>query len=240
MATAHTAHCVVTEVVPCLSMLVSCARFERVTNVLKQYVSAGQHCDRDSAPAPVCPMTQLDIWPSTRENKRMLWRNPRAGGFLHHGHARRNEIHRTTSDPKPATGSSCTCGDWHERSRLSCPCVQTSAEKKKKGCHNSTVRINTESFFRVACTSSVRLSSGIRDKSNIRGALLTSESCGFPTSSEHVSCVHRPRYLQSCPMCLQCASSERDLSSADEKTVSAGILLIDLQLPMVHSASVPL
>ena len=57
----------------------------------------------------------------------MLWRDPRAGGFLHQGNAGRNEIHRTTSD-KPETVSSCTCGDWHERVRLACPCDLTSAE----------------------------------------------------------------------------------------------------------------
>ena len=117
--------------------------------------SAEEHRDSDNAPAPVCSMTQLDLWPSTRENRRRLWRDPHAGGFLQ-GNAGRNDIHRTTSDLKPATVSSCTCGDWHERSRLACPFVLTSAENtfcrhrdKNQGCHNSTVRINTESIFRV-------------------------------------------------------------------------------------------
>ena len=59
--------------------------------------------------------------------KRMLCCDPRAGGFLHQGNAGRNEIHRTTSDPKLETVSSCTCGDWHERVRLACPCDLTSA-----------------------------------------------------------------------------------------------------------------
>ena len=45
-----------------------------------------------------------------------------------------------------------------------------------------------------------------------RQCLLTSESCGFLKSSEHVSCAHRQIHLQSCTMCLECASSERDLS----------------------------
>ena len=44
------------------------ARFGRLTNVLKPYVSAGEHDDIDKASAPVCSMT-LDIWPSIRENK---------------------------------------------------------------------------------------------------------------------------------------------------------------------------
>ena len=128
MVTAHTAHCVDTKPVTCLSMLVCCAQFERFTNVLKQYVSTGKHHDSDKASAPVCSMTQLDIWPSIREGTRMLWRDPHACGFLRRGNAQRNEIHRITSDPKPAKVSSCTGGDWHEHSRLACPCVLTSAE----------------------------------------------------------------------------------------------------------------
>ena len=32
-------------------------------------VSAGEHHDSDNASAPVCSLTQLDIWPSIRENQ---------------------------------------------------------------------------------------------------------------------------------------------------------------------------
>ena len=63
-----------------------------------------------------------------RENKEDVCRDPHSGGFLHQGNAGRNEIHRTTSDPKRETVSSCTCGDWHERLRLACPCALNSAE----------------------------------------------------------------------------------------------------------------
>ena len=95
---------------------------------MKQYVSAGEHHDGDNASAPVSSVTQLDIWLSVQENTRMSWSCQHAGGFLHHGNDHRNEIHRTISDPKRETVSSCTRGDWREPSRLACPCVQTSAE----------------------------------------------------------------------------------------------------------------
>ena len=83
---------------------------------------------------------------------------------------------------------------------------------KNQGCHNSKVRTNTESIFRVTGWSSARLSSGTRDNSKNRVALLTSECCNFLKSSEHVLCVHRQSRLQPCTMCLKYASSERDLS----------------------------
>ena len=84
------------------------------TDVLKQYVSAGEHHDGDNASAPVSSVTQLDIWPSIQENTEMFSGNQHAGGFLHHGNDQRNEIHRTISDPKRETVSSCTRGDWRE------------------------------------------------------------------------------------------------------------------------------
>ena len=98
----------------------------------------------------------------------MLCRDPHAGDFLHQRDAGRNEIHRTASDPNPETVSSCTCGDWHERLRLACPCVLTSAgthslskqdpyrhRNKNQGCHNSTIagqhRINLSSHLNEFC-----------------------------------------------------------------------------------------
>ena len=82
-----------------------------------------------TTPLPVCSVTQLDIWPSLREVTRML-----LVIFLHHGNAQRNELHRTTSDPRPATDSSCTCGAWREPSRLACPNAHTSAENPLVNC----------------------------------------------------------------------------------------------------------
>ena len=110
-----------------------CALFERLTNVLKQCVSAGEHHDSGNASVPVCSMTQLDIWLSIRQNKRVL-RDPHAGDFVDQGNAGRNEVHRTTLDPKPATVPPCTCGDWREPSRLACPCVKTSAGNTSLNC----------------------------------------------------------------------------------------------------------
>ena len=92
-----------------------------------------EHHDRDNASAPVCSVTQLDICPSIRENTKMLLRDQHAGGFLHHGNAHRNEIHRT-SDPRRKKSHPCACGDCHERTRLACPCVQTSAENTLGDC----------------------------------------------------------------------------------------------------------
>ena len=113
---------------------VTCARLESLTIVLKDCISAGEHQDRDKAPAPkICSVTQLDIWPSIRETARILWRDPHFGDFLHHGNAQR--VHHTTADPKPVTVSSCTCAVIGTKlAGLSmCPPlnkVQTSAEKK--------------------------------------------------------------------------------------------------------------
>ena len=73
MDTAHTYHCVITKLAPChWNLDASCAaRFERLTNVLKPYVSAGEHHDSDNASDPVCTMAQVDIWPliHTREQR---------------------------------------------------------------------------------------------------------------------------------------------------------------------------
>ena len=88
---------------------------------------------------------------------------------------------------------------------------------KNQRCHNSTVRINTECFLRVACVSSVQLFSGTHENSNSHATLLTSKFRDFPESSEHMSCAHRQNHLQSCSMCLKCVSSERDLSHPQMK-----------------------
>ena len=123
--------------------------------------------------------------------------------------------------------------DWLAKNTLR-NCTPHRYGNKNQRCHNSTVRINTSSFLRV------RLSSGKHDNSNTHVALWTSGFCGFPVSSEHMSCAHRQNHLQSISMCLKCVSSERDLFSfTDEKTVPPGILLIDSQLPTVHSAVAP-
>ena len=83
MATAHTAHCHQRACATSLECFVHCAWFEGLTNVLKQYVSAGERRGSDNASAPVCSMTQVDIWPSMRENKEDVCRDPHAGGLLH-------------------------------------------------------------------------------------------------------------------------------------------------------------
>ena len=98
---------------------------------------------------------------------------------------------------------------------------------RNQRCHNSTVRIKTESFLRVTWMSSVRLSSGIRDNSNNHRALLTSDSCGLNTRLALIV-----RFTSD-------ASEAQSFSSTDEKAVPSGILLIFLQLPMVHSALGP-
>ena len=65
-----------------------------------------EHHDRDNASAPVCSVTQLDIWPSIRENARMLWRDPHAGGFLQHGNA------HLSHNLGPKTGNSFILHLW--------------------------------------------------------------------------------------------------------------------------------
>ena len=85
----HTAHCV-----------------ERLRSVLKEYVSAGVHHDRDNAPAPICSMTQVDIWPEGTRG--CLWGDPHAGAFLLHGNAQRDSSHNLGRFHLVHV-----CGDWH-------------------------------------------------------------------------------------------------------------------------------
>ena len=145
---------------------VSCARFESLTIVLKDCISAGEHHDRDNAPTPTCSVTQLDIWPSIRGTARLLWRDPHFGDFLHHGNAQR--VHHTTADPKPVTVSSCTCAEIGTNLEDWLVHVSTSQQSpdlcRKKTLVNRVLiatvtgtsvatfqgRITTDSFFRVA------------------------------------------------------------------------------------------
>ena len=130
----------------------------RVLRTVRTPHERQEHHDRDNASAPVCSMTQLDIWPSTREYTMMLWRDPHAGGFLHHKNTQRNEIHRTTSDTKRKKSHRAPVEigtneqDWlvHVSRRLpkTLPGKLHSYchHNRNQRCHNSTVRINTESF----------------------------------------------------------------------------------------------
>ena len=45
--------------------------------------------------------------------------------------------------------SSCTCGDWHENTRLACPCVQTSAENSLVNCTATITCENREDVVGV-------------------------------------------------------------------------------------------
>ena len=65
VATAHTA-------MSLGSRCFMCARFERLTSVSEECIPAGVHHDRDNAPVPSCSGTQLEIWPSIRDNEGMF------------------------------------------------------------------------------------------------------------------------------------------------------------------------
>ena len=88
---------------------------------MKEYVSAGVHHDRDNAPAPICSMTQVDIWPEGTRGccgvTHMLVLSSSMGML--------NGIHRTTSDRFILY--------LFVGLALVCPCVQTSAGNTLSG-----------------------------------------------------------------------------------------------------------
>ena len=140
--------------------VVKCARFERLTNVLKQCVSAGEHHDSDNASVPVCSMTQLKhLASNTREQEDVV-----ASTCWWFPSPKKCRTERDSShNIGPQTGTSFILYLWRLartfKTGLSmCPdfCRKHSGKQhpcrhrnKNQGCHNSTVRINTESIFRV-------------------------------------------------------------------------------------------
>ena len=141
---------------------------------------------------------------ASKTREKMLWCDPHAGGFLHHGNTRFITQPRT---PKLAQVSSWTCGDWHERSRLACLCVQTSAE--------NTSWLTAPLIAIVTSTGAVTIQHSAPTQ-NLSFETLEQVLYGCPVvwstmpasrgiveikvlrlPNEHLSCAHRQSHLQS-------------------------------------------
>ena len=139
MATANTVHCVVTKLVPCFSNNQQhVLRTVLTPHVRLGRVSPGEHHNRGKGFVPAAHW-HISTPGLHCEGTRRCW-----GIF---GHAQRNQIQRTTWDPRPAIISSCNCEDWHEPSRLA------ASERQVNTCLALIVRVT---FNHVRCVWSVR------------------------------------------------------------------------------------
>ena len=168
----------------------------------------------------VCPSLLNDTtWHltfHTREQRGCLWRDPHAGGFLHHGDAQRNG---------PQTGNSFILYLWRLARTFMTGLSMCPDFCRKHSLVNSTLiatvtRLATiqqsastqnQSFESLECKTRVHLTFGSR-KSLMSTVPRDCWNCRvFHSTAVQNSLIVRVTF-QSCTICLKCASSERDLS----------------------------
>ena len=95
MATAHTAHC--RHRACAMSLESRCSCVAHGSNASRAFwrsaYQLGYIMMGTARLLLICSMTQLDIWLARRDNARMLWRDPHAGDFHHHGLSQRDSSH---------------------------------------------------------------------------------------------------------------------------------------------------